>query len=83
MGADRARSWIGVGSVAYYCQSGISWERLKLDRDTDASSKDDDEGLLSSVLADSEVKMRLEQMTADEKTVTVCSLAGSEFTHPG
>ena len=82
MGADRARSWIGVGSVACYTLSGISWEGLKLDRDTDASSKDDDEGLLSSVLADAEVKTRLEQMAADEKTVTICSLAGSEFTHP-
>lgn len=53
-----------------------------MERDTDASSKDDDEGLLSSVLADAEVKERLERMPADEKTVTICSLAGSGFTHP-
>jgi len=53
-----------------------------LDKETDALSKDDNEGLLSSVLADAEVKERLEQMPADEKTVTICSLAGSKFTHP-
>ncbi len=53
-----------------------------MERDTDASPKDDDEGLLSSVLADAEVKERLELMPADEKTVTICSLAGSGFTHP-
>ena len=53
-----------------------------MERDTDASSKDDDGGLLSSVLADAEVKERLERMPADEKTVTICSLAGSGFTHP-
>ncbi len=53
-----------------------------MERDTDASLMDDDEGLLSSVLADMEVKERLERMRAHEKTVTICSLAGSGFTHP-
>jgi len=53
-----------------------------LERHTDSSSKDDGEGLLSSVLADADVKERLERMPADEKTVTICSLAGSGFTHP-
>ena len=53
-----------------------------MEKDTDALSKDGDEGLLSAVLADVEVKERLERMPADEKTVTICSLAGSGFTHP-
>ena len=53
-----------------------------MEKDTDALSKDGDEGLLSAVLADVEVKERLQRMPADEKTVTICSLAGSGFTHP-
>ncbi len=53
-----------------------------MDRHTDASSKDDAKGLLSSVLANADVEARLAKMPADEKTVTICSLAGGEFTHP-
>ena len=82
MGPGGAGCWIGVGADACYTRNGVTWGGLKLDRDTGASSKDGDEGLLSSVLADRAVKTRLEQMSADEKTVTICSLAGSEFTHP-
>ena len=74
--------WLSVDSDACYTLPSLSPKEVKLERHTDASSKDDDEGLLSSVLADAEVKERLERMPADEKTVTICSLAGTGFTHP-
>ena len=53
-----------------------------MDRDTEALSQDGKEGLLSAVLADAEVKERLQRMPADEKTVTICALAASGLTHP-
>lgn len=53
-----------------------------MDRDTEALSQDGNEGLLSAVLADAEVKERLQRMPADEKTVTICALAASGLTHP-
>jgi PAS domain S-box-containing protein len=67
---------------ACYNRPRLSPKEVKLERHTDALSQDDDEGLLSSVLADTEVKERLQRMPADEKTVTICSLAGTGFTHP-
>ena len=42
----------------------------------------DPKGLLSSVMADAELKVRLEQMPSDEKTVTICSVTGTKFMHP-
>ena len=74
--------WLSVETDACYNLPSLSPQEVKLERHTDALSKEDDEGLLSSVLADAEVKERLERMPADEKTVTICSLAGTGFTHP-
>ncbi len=73
---------LAVVTGACYNQLGLSTGEVKLERHTDASSKPDDEGLLSAVLADAEVKDRLECMPADLKTVTICSLAGTGLTHP-
>ena len=49
---------------------------------SESSSRPDGKGLLGSVLADREVRQKFAQMSADEKTVTICSLAGGELQHP-
>jgi len=59
-----------------------SGEGLKLAENSESSSRRDGKGLLSSVLADGEVRQKFVQMSADEKTVTICSLAGGELQHP-
>jgi len=42
----------------------------------------DPKGLLSSVMDDAELLVRLEQMPSDEKTVTICSVKGNKCMHP-